>query len=61
MSILDDARNKTEDVMNDISPEQKEQIEQIARDKGISIEEARDHLFTSQDKDKNLGQQEQSS
>lgn len=52
MSILDDPRQKAEDTLSDPSPEQKERIEQIARDKDMTIDEARDLFLMTQDKDK---------
>lgn len=51
MSTLDDPRLKAEDTMPDPSPEQKQRIEQIARDKELTIEEARDLFLIVQDKD----------
>lgn len=51
MGMFDDLRDKAQDVMN--NPEQREKIEQIAREKGISIEEAKDHFLHTQDKDQN--------
>jgi uncharacterized protein YpmB len=48
MDMFDDVRNKAQEVLGDLTPEQKDKIEQIARDKGVSIEEARDHFFKSQ-------------
>ena len=51
MSMLDSLRDKATDAVNDITPEQQARIEQIARDKSISIEEARDLFFLTQDKD----------
>lgn len=49
MSMFDNLRDKAQDVMN--NPEQREKIEQIARDKGISLEEAKDHFLKTQDQD----------
>lgn len=51
MSMFDDLRDKAQDVMN--NPEQREQIEKMAREKGISVEEAKDHFLHTQDKDQN--------
>ena len=51
MSMLDSLRDKATDAVNDITPEQQAGIEQLARDKSISIEEARDLFFLTQDKD----------
>ena len=51
MSILDDPRQKAEDTLSDPSPEQKERIEQLARDKDLTIEQARDLFLLTQDKD----------
>lgn len=59
MTMFDDVRNKTQEVLGDLTPEQKDKIEQIARDKGISIEEAREHFFASQDKPQNQGDDQQ--
>ena len=43
MGIIDDMKSKAQDVMND--PEKKEKIEQIAREKGISMDEATSHFM----------------
>lgn len=43
MGMFDDLRDKAQDVMD--NPEQREKIEQIARDKGISIDEAKEHFL----------------
>ena len=49
MDMFDNLRDKAQDVMN--NPEQREKIEQIAREKGITLEEAKDHFLKTQDKD----------
>lgn len=49
MSMFDDLRDKAQDVMN--NPEQREKIEQIAQEKGITPEEAKDHFLKTQDQD----------
>lgn len=49
MSMFDSLRDGAQDVMN--NPEQREKIEQIAREKGISLEQAKDHFLKTQDKD----------
>jgi len=46
MDGIDDLKNKGEDLMND--PDKKAKIEQIAKEKGISIDEAKKH-FMKQD------------
>ena len=43
MGMFDDLRDKAEDAMK--NPEQREKIEQIARDKGISLDEAKEHFL----------------
>ncbi len=48
MSMVDDLRDKAQDIMD--NPEQREKIEQIAREKKISLEEAKDHFLHNQDK-----------
>jgi hypothetical protein len=49
MSMFDNLRDKAQDVMN--NPEQRAKIEEIAREKGLSLEEAKDHFLKTQDKD----------
>ena len=51
MSSLDNPRQKADTALSDPSPEQKQRIEQIARDKELTIEEARDLFLIVQDKD----------
>ena len=43
MSMFDDIQAKGKDVMND--PEKKAQIEQLAKEKGLTIEEAKTHYL----------------
>lgn len=43
MGLMDDMKDKAQDVMND--PEKREKIEQIAREKGISMDEAKAHFM----------------
>jgi len=47
MGIIDNLEDKAKDAMND--PEKKEHIEQLAREKGISLEEAaKEHVHQHQ-------------
>ncbi len=39
MAMMDDMKDKAHDVMND--PDKRDQIQQMANDQGISIEEAK--------------------
>lgn len=48
MGFLDDMKDKAQDVMND--PAARAKIEQIAKDKGISMEAAREHFLKHNDK-----------
>lgn len=48
MSLMDNLKNKSEDVMN--NPEHRAKIEQIAKDKGISMEKAKEHFMKNGDK-----------
>lgn len=57
MGAFDDIRDKAEDAMDNLSPEQQQKIEQIAQDKGIPFEQAREHFFNSQDNDRQSGDQ----
>lgn len=43
MGLLDDVQDKAKDVMDD--PEQKAKVEQLAKDKGISVESAKQHFM----------------
>ena len=43
MGMLDNLKDKGSELMND--PDKREQIEQIAKDKGISIDEAKNHFM----------------
>ena len=45
MSLMDDMKSKANDMMND--PDKKAKIEQMAKDTGISIEEAKEHFMKS--------------
>lgn len=49
MSMFDNLREEAQGVMN--NPEQRAKIEEIAREKGLSLEEAKDHFLKTQDKD----------
>lgn len=48
MGMLDNLKDKAGDMMND--PDKKAQIEQMAKDKGISMEEAKQHFMKHGDK-----------
>lgn len=49
MGLLDNLNDKAKDMMND--PQKKQQIEQMAKEKGISVEEAaKKHLQKHDDK-----------
>ena len=43
MGLLDNLKQKADDIMND--PDKKAKIEQMAREKGISIEEAKNRFL----------------
>jgi hypothetical protein len=43
MGLMDELEDKGKDLMND--PAKKAKIEQIAKDKGLSIDEAKDHFL----------------
>lgn len=43
MGIMDSIKDKAGDMMND--PEQRAKVEQMAKDKGISLEDAQKHLM----------------
>lgn len=48
MGMMDDLGDKAKDMMND--PQKKQQIEQLAKEKGISIEQAaKEHLSKQKD------------
>jgi len=47
MGMLDDIKDKQQDIMND--PDKKAKIEQIAQEKGISMEEAKAHFMKHND------------
>ena len=47
MGMLDDMQNKAKDMMDD--PDKKEQIEQMAREKGITVEEAKERFMKQND------------
>ena len=51
MGMLDDMENKSKDVMND--PEKRAKIEQMAKDNGMSIEEAKAHFMQHNDQPTN--------
>lgn len=57
MGAFDDIRDKAEGAMNDIPPEQQQKIEQIAQEKGIPLDQAREHFFRAQGTDQNHGDQ----
>jgi tRNA(Ser,Leu) C12 N-acetylase TAN1 len=42
MGIMDDLKGKSKDIMDD--PDKKAQVEQMAKDKGISVEDAKKHF-----------------
>lgn len=46
MGLMDDFKDKAGDVMND--PERREQIQKLAEDKGISLDEAKAHFQQKQ-------------
>ncbi len=48
MGLLDDVKKVEQDIMN--NPEQRAKIEQIAKDKGISLEHAKEHFLKHGDK-----------
>jgi len=48
MGYMDKAKDITGDTMNDT--EKKAKIEQIAKDKGISIDKAKEHFMKKNDK-----------
>ena len=48
MGLLDNLEDKAKDVMQD--PEQRAKIEQLAKDKGISLEAAKAHFLKHGDK-----------
>lgn len=43
MGIIDQIKAKSQDIMND--PAKREKVEQIAREKGLSIEEAKAYFL----------------
>jgi len=43
MGIFDEVKDKAQDVLND--PDKRAKIEQMAKDKGISIDQAKDHFM----------------
>jgi hypothetical protein len=43
MGMLDDMKDKSKDIMDD--PDKKAQIEQMAKDKGMTVEEAKKHFM----------------
>lgn len=48
MGMFKNSEDKTQDMMN--NPETKSKIEQIAREKGISLESAKEHYMKLGDK-----------
>lgn len=44
METFDEPRNQSAHAMNNVSPELQQQIAQLAQEKGISLEQARDLL-----------------
>ena len=58
MGTFDDIRDKAEGAISDIPPEQQQKIEQIAQEKGIPIDQAREHFFNSQNNNQNQDQQQ---
>lgn len=51
MGMLDNMDNQSKDVMND--PEKRAKIEQMAKDNGMSIEEAKAHFMQHSDQQMN--------
>lgn len=47
MGFMDDMKDKAERAMND--PAKRQKIEQIAKDKGISMDEAKEHFLKHND------------
>jgi hypothetical protein len=47
MGLMDDMKSKAQDVMND--PQKREEIERIAREKNISLDEAKAHFMKNQE------------
>lgn len=56
MSTFDDIRNNAQSALNDLPPEKRQKIEQIAEEKGIPIEQAREHFFNLQQDNDNQNQ-----
>lgn len=55
MGMFDDLKDKAKDVMD--NPEHREKIEQIAHDKGISLDEAKEHFLHTEKEDQGSEQQ----
>lgn len=49
MGLMDNMSDKAMDMMND--PEKKQRIEQMAKDQGISIEQAKEKFAKSENKE----------
>lgn len=49
MGLLDDMENKSKDIMAD--PNKRAKIEQMAKEKGMSIEEAKTHFLKNNKQD----------
>lgn len=42
MGLMDDMQDKAKDALND--PDNRDKIQQLAKDKGLSLEEAKEHF-----------------
>lgn len=49
MALMDDIKNKGQDMMND--PDTRAEIERIARDRNITMEEAKQHYMDTKGED----------
>jgi hypothetical protein len=50
MGLLDDMKNKGKDMMD--NPDTREKIEQMAKDKGMTVDQAKEHFMKHGDSDK---------
>ena len=48
MGIMDNIKDQSQNIMDD--PDHRSKIEKIAQDRGISIDEAKDHYIRQNDK-----------
>lgn len=55
MGMLDDMKNKGTDMMKD--PDTRAKIEQMAKDKGMSVDEAKEHFMKHGDQNSDQNQQ----